>query len=119
NKVRMCVFPKFYGHDVTQDPALYPYEMVSRTGNKTKNRFIWDFTRFNPAFFQHLEQRVDDLNRLGIEADLIIFHPYDKGRWGFDSMGRENDLRYIEYLVARMSAFKNVWWSLANEYDYI
>ena len=26
----------------------------------------------------------DRLNRLGIEADLILFHPYDKGRWGFD-----------------------------------
>ena len=29
------------------------------------------------------------LNRLGIEADLILFHPYDKGRWGFDAdMGK-------------------------------
>ena len=42
----------------------------------------WDFTRFNPAFFRHLEQRIGHLRDLGIEADLILFHPYD--RWGFD-----------------------------------
>lgn len=109
NKIRMCVFPKFYAH-VTNEPPFYPYE---RKG--TKN----DLSRFNPAFFEHLEKRVDDLAALGIEADLIIFHPYDKGHWGFDSMGTENDLRYIEYLTARLSSFQNVWWSLANEFDYI
>lgn len=52
---------------------------------------------------------------LGIEADIILFHPYD--RWGFANMGRENDDRYLKYIVARLAAFRNVWWSMANEYD--
>lgn len=117
NKVRMCVFPKYYSY-VQEEPLIYPYVQKGNgtTGNKKKE---WDFSSFNPAFFEHLEKRIDDLDKLGIEADLIIFHPYDKGHWGFDSMGKQADLQYIKYLVARLSSFKNVWWSMANEYDFI
>jgi hypothetical protein len=75
----------------------------------------WDFRRFNPVHFRILEQRIRDLQELGIEADLILFHPYD--RWGFSCMGRENDLFYLRYVMARFAAYRNVWWSLANEYD--
>jgi hypothetical protein len=56
---------------------------------------------------------------LGIEADLILFHPYDKGHWGFDRMGASADDRYLRYLIARLAAYRNVWWSLANEYDFL
>lgn len=115
NKVRMCVFPKYYSH-VQEEPERYPYQ---QKGNAKNGKKQWDFTRFNPAFFRHLEKRIDDLNALGIEADIIIFHPYDKGHWGFDSMGREADLHYIQYLVSRLSSFRNVWWSMANEWDFI
>jgi hypothetical protein len=119
NKVRMCVFPKYYS-GVQNEPELYPYEKISQSvGSKGKIKFAWDFTKFNPAFFQHLEKRIDDLKELGIEADVIIFHPYDKGHWGFDSLGMDNDLKYIKYLTARLSSFRNVWWSMANEFDYI
>jgi hypothetical protein len=119
NKIRMCVFPKWYSY-VEVEPQFYPYKMKSqKKGSHGQAKFEWDFTRFEPAFFQHLEQRIDDLNKLGIEADLIIFHPYDKGHWGFDSMGKQNDLAYIKYLAARLSSFKNIWWSMANEYDFV
>jgi hypothetical protein len=77
-----------------------------------------DRTRFNPAFFAHLEQRIAELGALGIEADLILFHPYDEGFWGFANMTREEDERYLRYVVARLAAFRNVWWSLSNEYDF-
>jgi hypothetical protein len=119
NKIRMCVFPKRYAY-VEDEPELYPFE-IQKGNVKPKDSAIaaWDFTRFNPAFFRHLEERLSDLMKLGIEADLIIFHPYDKGHWGFDRMDRETDLRYIRYLVARVGAYRNVWWSLANEYDYM
>lgn len=72
-------------------------------------------TRFNPAFFRDVEQRVGQLRDLGIEADLILFHPYN--RWGFARMDRESDYRYIRYVVTRLAAYRNVWWSMANEYD--
>ena len=58
-----------------------------------------------------------DLRALGIEADLILFHPYDSGAWGFDRLPAEVNDRYLKYLAARISAFRNLWWSFANEYD--
>jgi hypothetical protein len=32
-------------------------------------------------------------------------------------MGQEADDRYLKYVVARLAAYRNVWWSLANEFD--
>ncbi|HET7626069.1 MAG TPA: DUF5060 domain-containing protein [Verrucomicrobiae bacterium] len=110
NKIRMCVFPKHYQWN-TNEPVLYPYEgLPPRT---------WDFTRFNPKFFQHLEHRIMDLQKLGIQADVILFHPYDGGHWGFDRMPAWADDFYLRYVVARLSAYRNVWWSLANEWDFM
>ncbi len=106
NKMRMCIFPKDYVYN-KNEPIYYPFE-----GKPLKD---WDFTRFNPEFWQHFEQRVQDLLDLGIEADIILFHTYD--RWGFEYMDAESDDRYIRYAVARLAAFRNVWWSLANEYN--
>jgi len=108
NKLRMCVFPKDYVYN-TNEPPRYPFERKEDGG--------WDWTRFDPAFFRHLETRVGDLLALGIEADVILFHPYD--RWGFASMDSETDDRYLRYVVARLAAYRNVWWSLANEFDFM
>ncbi|MDX9755192.1 MAG: DUF5060 domain-containing protein [bacterium] len=106
NKMRMCVFPKSYTYN-QNEPQYYAYE-----GTPPKD---WDFTRFNPEFWRHFEKRVGQLRDLGIEADIILWHPYD--RWGFAEMGREHDERYLRYAIARLGAYRNVWWSLANEYD--
>lgn len=106
NKIRMCVFPKSYLFN-TNEPAYDAFEGSLEEG--------WDYTRFNPAFFRHLENRIADLGQLGIEADLILFHPYD--RWGYSEMSPAADDRYLRYITARLSAYRNVWWSLANEYD--
>ncbi|MCY2954427.1 MAG: DUF4038 domain-containing protein [Planctomycetota bacterium] len=110
NKIRMCVFPKNYAYN-KNEPSIYPFAKDSAAK--------FDFTRFNPAFFRHLEKRVTELGSLGIDADLILFHPYDEGRWGFDRMDAQTDRRYVRYVVARLSAFRNVWWSMANEYDFM
>jgi len=119
NKVRMCVFPKDYNL-VKEEPELYPFEIKKTSKDAEGNNvFTWDFEHFNTKFFQHLEKRIANLDALGIEADLILFHPYDKGRWGFDSMSNEVNINYIKYITARLSAYKNVWWSLANEWDYV
>ncbi len=119
NKVRMCVLSKDYKF-VKEEPIYYPFKIKKITKDTNGNKvFEWDFDTFNPVFFQHLEKRLDDLEAIGVQADLILFHPYDKGRWGLDSMPREVNIRYIKYLTARLSSFKNVWWSLANEWDYL
>lgn len=125
NKMRMCIFPKRYSFNKNEPPS-YPFEgeMTGKWDPSQMYNFrkqappdYWDFDCFNPIYFQHLEQRILDLRAMGIEADLILFHPYDFGAWGFDRMPAEVNDRYLQYLVARISAFRNVWWSFANEYD--
>ena len=106
NKMRMCVFPKHYRYNQNEPP----YHAFERQADGSL-----DLERFNPAFFRHLEGRIEDLRDLGIEADLILFHPYD--RWGYSRMPAEADDRYLRYVAARLSAYRNVWWSMANEYD--
>lgn len=106
NKMRMCVFPKHYRFNANE-PVTFAFERGA-DGN-------WDFSRFHIEFWRHFEKRVGQLRDLGIEADLILFHPYD--RWGFADMGAEADDRYLRYIVARLAAYRNVWWSMANEYD--
>lgn len=34
-------------------------------------------------------------------------------------MDNDADDRYLRYVVARLSAYRNVWWSMANEYDFM
>jgi hypothetical protein len=124
NKLRMCIFPKHYLFN-ENEPPLYPFPCLSRGSStwdfgqivrgEASRGWLFDFKRFDPAFFQHFEQRVADLMALGIEADIILFHPYD--RWGFATMDAETDDHYLRYVVARLAAYRNVWWSLANEFD--
>lgn len=109
NKVRMCVFPKSYTWNENEPPS-YPFEGTPPTE--------WDFSRFNPEYFRRFEQRVQQLGELGIQADVILLHPYDKGRWGFDNMPAAACDHYLRYVVARLAAYRNVWWSLANEWDF-
>lgn len=125
NKIRFCIFPKHYDYNL-YEPITYPFvgtpcsilnlnrdNFESYLPTNTENQ--WDFTRFNPKHFEIIEERIKDLLKLGIEADLILFHPYD--RWGFSCMTKEQDTFYLNYVIARFSAYRNVWWSLANEFD--
>jgi hypothetical protein len=106
-KLRMGLFPKHFVYNANE-PERFPF---LRDGEG------WDTTRFDLDYFRHLERRIDQLAELGIEADLILFHPYD--RWGFATLGAAADDRYVSYVARRLSAFVNVWWSLANEYDLL
>ena len=127
NKIRFCVFPKHYDFNF-KDPITFPYEGTPcSTEGMTRDNFMdfkpdnpgnhWDFTRFNPVHFQNMEHRIRQLMDMGIEADIIVFHPYD--RWGFSEMSAADDERYVRYLIARFAAYRNVWWSMANEYDIL
>ncbi len=68
NKIRMCIFPKHYTYNFN-DPDMYAFEGDAENG--------FDFTRFNTKFWNHLEKRIAQLDELGIEADIILLHPYD------------------------------------------
>jgi hypothetical protein len=108
NKMRMCVFPKSYLFN-ENEPQIYPYEGSLAEG--------FDYTRPNPAYYRHLEKRIAQLEELGIEADLILFHAYD--RWGFSRMSPVEDDLYVKYVTARLASHRNIWWSLANEFDLL
>ena len=114
NKIRMLFFPKHYtgrygAVDISYEPPCYPF------AGKQKE---FDFKRPNPKYFREFEDRLKEMMALGIEADVILFHPYDFGHWDIDTgMDEEDALLYLRYIVNRLSAFRNVWWSLANEYD--
>ena len=105
NKVRFMILPHApSGKELTQ----YPYEGSGKE---------WNFTRFNPEYFRKYEQYILELQSMGIQADIVLFHPYDKGIWGFDKMDKEEQYLYLNYVNARFGAFRNVWWSMANEFD--
>jgi hypothetical protein len=109
NKARMLI---------TQQPTPYRKEFAPpRWPYAGQPPHDWDFNRFNPEFFRHYEKRIAQLRDLGIEADVILFNPY--GKFGFERMTPEQDDLYVRYVVARFGAFRNIWWSLCNEYDFL
>jgi hypothetical protein len=109
NRVRMMVLPIAWGAD--NEPRFFPFAENADMS--------WNYSRFDPRYFQDLEKRIGQLRDSGIEAELILFHSRDGRQTELDQMPAEIDDRYVRYVVARFSAFRNVWWSLANEFDAI
>ena len=109
NKARMLLTQQPTAYRTNFPPPLWPY-----VGQPPHN---WDLTRFNPKYFRHYEERIGQLRDMGIEADLILFNPY--GKWGFEKMDAAGDERYVRYCIARFGAYRNVWWSLCNEWDFL
>ncbi len=105
NKVRFMPFPH-------RGNAL-PIKPFAGTNHK------WDFYRPNPEFWRFFEKSVNDLLNLRIQADIILFHPYDRNAFGLDKMKHGQAKLYLNYATARLSSYRNVWWSMANEYDLI
>lgn len=110
NKLRFMVFPQAGGY-VEHFPTLLPFER----GDDGR----YDVSRPVPAFFRRLDDSVALLASRGIQADVLIFNAYDNGRFGLDALTEEEDAAYLRYLVARLSAYPNVWWSLCNEFDIL
>ena len=106
NKVRMCVFPKHYDYN-HNEPPLCAFEKKADGG--------WDVNRPCIAFWRRFEGILRRMAGMGIQVDLILFHPYD--RWGFAALPQRDNLIYLDWLLRRLAAFPNLWWSLANEYD--
>jgi hypothetical protein len=108
-KLRFLVFPQG-GNHVGHVPDAFPF---ARDGEG------WDVSRTDVTFFRKIDRAVRDLLEAGVQADVILFHPYDAGQFGLDGLTAEQDAAYLRHLVARLSAYRNVWWSLANEYDIL
>lgn len=106
NKVRMCLFPKHYDFN-HNEPECFAFEK--------KEDGTFDVSRPCFHFFDEFERRIKELDGMGIQCDLILFHPYD--RWGFADLSIEEAKTYLDYTIRRLSAFPNIWWSMANEFD--
>lgn len=66
------------------------------------------------TFYKTLDDRIAQMNRKGIVADLILGHDKDHLRKLFPSAPQRE--RYIRYMVARYSAY-NVTWQLVQEFE--
>jgi hypothetical protein len=108
NKIRMCLFPKHFIYN-SEEPSHFVW--LPAVGGD------WDTTQFDLTYWRELERRVQELDSIGLQADLILFHPYD--RWSLSSQSRAADDRYVRYAARRLGGFPNVWWSLANEYELV
>lgn len=137
NKVRMCLFPKdyLYNHNEPRYYAFREHGAQNPEGGCGEGAFCaarddgqsdsardggypkdnWDVDHPDFRFWDAFEDKIRRLGALGVEVDLILFHPYD--RWGFARLAQKDNLVYLDYLLRRFAAFPNVWWSLANEYD--
>lgn len=109
NKIRMCLLPPV----AAVAPAVRNPFVPTGTGPGD-----WDPTRPDPAFFRRFEHWIDRLRALNIQADVILYHPYNQAR-GFGDMSRRDDERYLRYVAARFGAYRNLWWAMGNEYDGI
>ena len=107
-KLRFMVFPQAGAH-VAHIPTLLPFE------RDADGRF--DVSRPIPEFFHRLDAVVEALGARGMQADVLIVNAYDNGRVGLDALSEDDDAIYLRYLVARLSAYPHVWWSLCNEFD--
>lgn len=122
NKLRTCVFPKNYEYN-KNEPEYFAFQrdnmseyiqFISNSGEKIE---VKPFNVHRPdfRFWDGFESKLQRIMDMGIQVDLILFHPYD--RWGHSHMGQENNLVYIDYLIRRFAAYPGIWWSIANEYD--
>lgn len=107
NKVRMCVFPKDYDL-IHGEPPFHPLHMQDGKPNASQP---------NISFWHRFESHLDRLEELGIQVDLILFHPYDC--WGYSKMDQSDNMIYLDTVIRRLAARPNIWWSMANEYDVL
>lgn len=139
NKMRMTVFPKWYVYNhanPVQTGAAFPILPGSLASNASAWECVgaacpplagsFDVSRFNVSFWRQYERLVVELGKRGVVADVILFHPYDGGHWGFDCLGGRDartydtttDRFYLRYAAARLAAYSNVWWAMANEWSF-
>jgi len=81
----------------------------------------FDATRFNLAYWQKWDRLLQEACRRDMVVSVIFY--VDGSRPGVDpfgkaGMGGSDEQRYYRYAVARLGAFANVMWDLANEYRH-
>jgi hypothetical protein len=80
----------------------------------------FDVTRFNLAYWQKWERLLAHARSKDMIVSVVFY--VDGRRQGTDPFGKQNsggpdEQRYYRYAAARLGAFSNVTWDLANEYQ--
>jgi hypothetical protein len=81
----------------------------------------FDVTRFNVAYWQKWERLLAHARSKDMVVSVIFY--VDGRRPGVDPFGRAgmggaDEQRYYRYAIARLGAYANVMWDLANEYRF-
>lgn len=81
----------------------------------------YDVKRFDPDFWGKAERLARHAREKDVAVSFVFY--VDGARRGTDpfgtsGMGGEDEKRYYRYAVARLGAFSNVSWDLANEYRH-
>jgi muconolactone delta-isomerase len=76
-----------------------------------------DFSTFNLQTFREAEGVINEMAARNVVASVILLHPCDAPLAQADSVERMRAChKYVHYAVARLSAYWNVVWNLANEW---
>jgi hypothetical protein len=81
----------------------------------------FDVARYNVPFWQKCERMLRHAREQGIVVSAIFYlDGKDPGvdPFGKAKMGCDDEQRYYRYGIARLAAFSNVMWDVANEYRF-
>jgi hypothetical protein len=77
-----------------------------------------DLDRFNPVFFEGLDQLLLQMREKGMSAELILLNFYRLPFTNTKQWTPERERRWLKYLLARYAAFSNIFmWTISNEYE--
>ena len=113
NKIRMCVFPKSYEYN-HNEPEFYLFPRTA-AGYARATRWARTIIRdsiLRSSLIRTEARRASRVEYRGRPDPVSPLRPL-----GLCRMAPDVDERYVRYIVARFSAYRNVWWSLANEFD--
>jgi|EP01047_Picozoa_sp_COSAG01_P080944 hypothetical protein len=93
----MTVFPKWYVYNHA-NPVEVGTAYEIKPGSVAANATAWecvgsdcpslagsfDLERFNVSYWRNYERLLRAMREMGVIADIIVFHPYDGGHWGFE-----------------------------------
>jgi hypothetical protein len=108
NFVRMSIGHS--AHRAAADPAHY----WAWGGTPDKP----DLDRFNPAFFQGMDELLRQMRVKGMNAELLLLNYYRRPFTDPTVWTPDRERLWLRYVTARFAAFPNIFlWTVANEYE--
>ncbi len=107
NFVRLTV-----GHSEARAAADHDYWAWGGTPERP------DLDRFNPVFFRKFDALMDQLDRAGMNVELLLLNFYRRPFTDTNLWTPARERQWLRYLLARYAASQRVFlWTIANEYE--